>query len=95
MNIYTLEMHKRFNKPLVVVTIKHVRLHGVYFFKDMESARRFIRRMQVELPGLVYDGSAEIPETAAVLRAVLNDPNIIIGENGRTYDKRFFKGVEA
>ena len=95
MNIYTLEVHQRFGEPLIVVTIKHVYLHGVFFFKDMESANQFIALKKVELRGLTYDPVVSIPETTAVLRVVMNDPNIIIGEDGKTYDKRIFKGVSA
>ena len=95
MNIYTLEVHRRDGQPLIVVTIRHTRLHGVYFFTDMESANRFIAIKKVELRGLTYDPEVSLSETATVLQYVLNDPNIVIGKDGRTYDKRFMKEATA
>ena len=88
-NSYALEVYSKNRKPVFVVAIKHQMLSGVYFFEDMHNARRFIDEQKITLnqfATLMYDSENEIDECYInVIKMVLFDNNIKIGENGKTY----------
>lgn len=89
MNSYALEVYAKNRKPVFVVAIKHEMLSGVYFFKTMPEAQRFINEQTTilnQFTPIQYDGENEIDECYInVVKMVLFDENIKIGENGKTY----------
>lgn len=90
MNSYALEVYTKNRKPVFIVTIKHEMLSGVYFFKTMPEAQRFINERTTILnqffAPIQYDDKNEIDECYInVIKMVLFDENIYIGENGNTY----------
>ena len=90
MNSYTLEVCKRAGKPCIVVTIKHYLLAGIYFFKSMPEAKHFIECQKIRLNPfgqLVYNPTLTDRNYIKLILEVLNNDNIVIGENGKTYTK--------
>lgn len=89
MNSYALEVYAKNRKPVFVVAIKHEMLSGVYFLKTMPEAQRFINEQATilnQFAPIQYDGENEIDECYInVVKMVLFDENIKIGENGKTY----------
>lgn len=88
LNTYTLEVYKKDNKPCFVITIEHIMRAGVYFFNSLKDANNFINE---EKKGLEVYAPLEYNENGVtdknymyVIKTVLNDENICIGENGRT-----------
>ena len=89
MNSYALEVYAKNRKPAFVVTLKHQMLSGVYFFKTMHEAQTFINEQKVileQFAPIQYDGENEIDECYTnVIKMVLFDENIQIGEHGKTF----------
>lgn len=90
-NYYTLEVYKKQNKPIYVITIKHELLSGVYFFKTLEKANAFIQETKKSIeyftPLHYNENGVDEENYIKVIKAVLSCDNIKIGENGRTYIK--------
>lgn len=87
---YTLESYAKEGKPVFVVGISCPMLDGVYFFRSMKEARDFIQRKK-EVFSLEYNsqGMKKALYNAVVL-PVLNDSDLRIGENGRTFSRKMF-----
>ena len=89
LNTYTLEVYKKQNQPCVVVNITHTMLTGVYFFRSVKDANAFIANKKEVLgvfAPLTYDPNGVTEKGAMnVIQTVLNDDNICIAENGKTF----------
>lgn len=89
LNAYTLEVYKKQNQPCVVVTINHIMLSGVYFFRSVKDANAFVANKKEVLgvfAPLSYNPNGVTEKGAMnVIQTVLNDDNICIAENGRTF----------
>lgn len=89
MNSYALASYAKNRKPVFAVEIKHQMLHGVYFFKNMHDAQRFIaEQTQVlsQFAPIQYDAENEFDEGSInIIKDVLFNDNIKIGENGKTF----------
>ena len=87
---YTLESYTKEGKPVFVVHISCPMLVGTYFFRFMKEAKDFIQRKK-EVFSLEYDSQGiEKALYNAIVFPVLNDPNLRIGENGRTFSRKMF-----
>ena len=90
-NFYTLEVCKKQNKPCFVVTIHHVMHSGVFFFNTLENANDFIAREKRYLEKWGYleynENGCTDSNIIKLIQNVLNDDNICICVNGRTYYK--------
>ena len=88
LNSYTLEVCAKAGKPCIVVSIYHVMLHGVYFFKTMQEANSFVECQKIRLNPFVfltYNSNSPDENSLKLIKEVLNNDNIVIGENGKTY----------
>lgn len=89
MNYYTLEVYKKQNQPIFVITIKHELLAGVYFFETLENANTFINETKKSIEyftPLYYNENGTTDENyIKVIKLVLSCDNIKIGKNGKTY----------
>lgn len=92
MNYYTLEVYKKQNKPCFVVTIQHIMKAGIYFFKSLPEVNKFIAEIKNDLlPYAELKYNAEGINDKKIFDAinyVLNNDDIIIAENGKTYSKQ-------
>lgn len=95
MSTYTLEVYSKEHKPLFVATINCQILVGVYFFNSLKEANEYINaekaRLEVYGYTLKYDCEGITDEKFAnVVREVVENDDIAIGANGRTYSKTLF-----
>lgn len=94
MNTYTLEVYNKENKPLFVVTIKSPFLAGVYFFNSMKEANEFVNTKKASLNTygctLKYNCEGVTDEFINTIKEVVENDDIAIGANGRTYSKKLF-----
>lgn len=87
---FTLETYAKEGKPVFVVGISCPMLNGVYFFRFMKEAKDFIQRKK-EVFSLEYNSQGmEKALYNAIVLPVLNDPDLRIGENGRTFSRKMF-----
>lgn len=87
---YTLETYSKEKKPIFVVGISCPMLDGVYFFRFMKEAKDFILRKK-EIFSLEYNSQGmEKALYNAIVFPVLNDSDLRIGENGRTFSRKMF-----
>lgn len=93
---YTLEVYSKEHKPLFVATIKSSVLVGVYFFNTLKEANEFIdkkKRYFSEYWGIEmrYDCEGVTDKNFAnVIKEVVENDDIAIGSEGRTYSKKLF-----
>jgi hypothetical protein len=92
---YTLEVYNKEHKPLFVVTINSPILVGVYFFNTLKESNTYINQEKVNLYNygcdLKYncDGVSD-KRFKAVIKNVIENDDIAIGKDGRTYSKNMF-----
>ena len=93
---YTLEVCVKSGNPVFVATIKCPILVGVYFFNSLKEANDYIKKENARLEchgyTLKYDCDGVTDEKfITVIMEVLNNDDIAIGSNGRTYSKTMFQ----
>lgn len=96
-NLYTLEVCRKAGNPVAVVAIKSEILHGIWVFKSVPKAEYWLEEQRYDLSTcygvtLTYDESGEIwdPGMLSALRAMLENNDIEIGENGKTYSRTMY-----
>lgn len=83
-NSYTLECYKKSGAPCFVVTVFHPLSAGVYFFNNLQSAKKFIDNKK-SIYNLKYNANgATDTKTMELIKAVLNDERITIDTDGKT-----------
>lgn len=90
-NTYTLETYKKQNKPVFIVAINHVMKAGVYVFKSANEAMLFVYKQKAELePFYPLNYSVDFADGnyAELIKAIIENDDICIGENGKTYYKK-------
>lgn len=92
---YTLEVYNKEHKPLFVATIKSPILVGVYFFNTLKEANAHINREKLSLDAYGYDLKYDCEGVTdegfkAVIKEVIENNDIAIGKDGRTYSKTLF-----
>lgn len=92
---YTLEVYSKEHKPLFVATISSPILVGVYFFNSLKEANDYINKEKARLDcygyTLKYDCEGVTDEKfISVILEVVNNDDIAIGSDGRTYSKTLF-----
>lgn len=94
LNAYTLEVYGKNKKPCFVVNINHIMHSGMFFFRTMKEANEFIHKEIASLESyahLAYDENGIVDEKLErMLFEVLENPDLEIGSNGRTYSKSLF-----
>lgn len=97
-NLYTLEAHKKGTRPVFVAAIQCELVSGIWFFKSLRESELFLLEQKDELTNLGialdYDSSGEIwtEGMIALVKSVMENDDIVIGENGETYSKTMFPG---
>lgn len=97
-NLYTLEVHKKGTRPVFVAVIQSELVSGIWFFKSLRESELFLLEQKDELSNLgvslEYDSSGEIwtEGMIALVKSVMENDDIAIGENGKTYSKTMFPG---
>lgn len=94
--MYTIEVHFKNGKPIYVVAIKCPLLVGVRFFKTLNEAKADIDNVKANLlmcgddftPD--FEGYVMDENMYSVIREVIENDDIVIGCNGRTYSKELF-----
>jgi len=93
MNCYWFSVCRKDDAPCFVVAINHAMTSGVYFFKSNAEARAYIDREKLILEpyGKLEYSAEDMPENlASAIRLVLEDNDIKIGKNGRTYSYNLY-----
>ena len=96
-SMYTLEVHSKNRKPVFVAAFKSPLLVGVRFFNTLEKANAYIQsekeRLNVYGYDLRYDCDNFVMDEKmqAVVKEVMENDDIAIGSEGRTYSKKLFR----
>lgn len=95
-SMYTLEVHSKNHKPVFVAAFKSPVLVGVHFFNTLKEANAYIQKERERLEVYGYDLRYDCDDFVmdekmyAVVREVMENDDIAIGSEGRTYSKKLF-----
>lgn len=90
-NTYTLESYKKQGKPCYIVVINHVMRAGVYAFNSANEAISYCMKAKEELTQfspLVYSIDFADGNYAKLIKEIIENDDICIGENGKTYYRK-------
>ena len=90
-NTYTLETYKKQGKPCFIVVLNHVMKAGVYVFKSASEATLFVCEQKEKLGQfcpLSYSADFADGNYAELIKMIIENDDICIGENGKTYCKK-------
>lgn len=90
-NTYTLETYSKQGKPCYIVVINHIMKAGVYAFNSANEAMLFTYKQKEELKPfspLMYSIDFADGNYAKLIKEIINNDDICIGENGKTYYKK-------